>query len=434
MTGSPLHRRPLPLLSLVALLGAVACTEELATSNSCPGLCPEQGIPVQSVELQPVVLDTTIAGFPLLGTEPRLLAARSGDSLDTRIIFRFDTIPTSYQPVSGDAVAITEVIEPVLEVIVLRRGVSYVPGAATVAIYDVDVAGTDTSVTELAAAFTPERRLGEAVLGVRPTTDTTSVDSLRIPLPPARVLSAIAAGDSGRLRIGLRVEGSDARVSVPPTQARVLFRVAADTSIGRVAVQLRSRTPSGDTQQQIDQSAFRIVVAGTAPLPEATLGVGGLPGRRALLRFAVPSAIVDSSAVVRATLVLTQRPVAGYLPTDTAFVLPLAVTTNVGVADLPRRIWLASNAFNPYSGQPVLPAAPLRRMPGDGGTLEIPIAELVGAWRTTNALGFEPELVLALGTEGTSPVEIQFYSSEAAPELRPRLRLNYVRRVNFGLP
>lgn len=434
VTGSPHRRRPLPLLSLVALLGAVACTEQLTTSNTCPALCPEQGVPVQSVELQPVVLDTSVAGFPLLGTESRLMAARSGDTLDTRLVFRFDSLPTRHRLASGDSADITEVVDPVLELLVLRRAVSHVPGPTTVAAYDVTAAGDDTSTAELAAAFTPERRLGEAVLAVRPSGDTTSLDSLRIPLRADAVLAAVAAGADGRLRLGVRIEGSDGRVYVPPTQARLLFRASADSAAPRLVVTLRSRTPSGDAQLQIDQSAFRIVVAGTPPLPEATLGVGGLPGRRALLRFALPPAILDSSAVVRATLVLTQRPVRGFLPTDTAFVVPLAVTTNVGVADLPRRLWLAANAFNPYSGQPALPSDPLRRMPSDSGHFELPIAELVGAWRTTNALGFEPELVLAMGTEGTSPVQIQFFSSEAAPELRPRLRLNYVRRVNFGLP
>jgi hypothetical protein len=110
------------------------------------------------------------------------------------------------------------------------------------------------------------------------------------------------------------------------------------------------------------------------------------------------------------------------------------VTASDPVQDVTRRMLLASNALNPFTGRRVLSTNPLPLIPSDSGEVEIPIPELVGAWRTFNDIGFLPELVLASVNEGSSPVRVQFFSTEAAAELRPRLRVSYVQRIDFLLP
>ena len=432
MTGSPVSRRPLFLVVIAALLGTAACTEDLTTSATCPGLCPEQELNVEQVELQPVTEDTTIAGFPLRGTESRLLAARAGDTLDVRAIYRFDSLPRTYNS-GATPTPITAVLDPVIEVLVPRGSESLVPAGLSVEAYDVDIAGDDTSTTGLAAAFTAERLIGSGALPVRTATDTTTVDTLRIALTPARLLSKIAS-DSG-LRVGLRLaSASEARVRFSPTGVRLAFRVSADTTIARVTQEPLSKTPTDNTQLQIDLSSFTVTVRGTPAPTDPVLVVGGLPARRSLLRFAVPSAIVDSSIILRATLVLTQRPVRGYLASDTLGLQPLAVVTSEAVRDIPRRMLFATNTVSPFSGRPVLSANPFVVVPSDSGEFEIPIAELVGTWRSSNVLGFLPELVLASAFEGSSTLQAQFYSAEADPALRPKLRLSYIRRINFSIP
>ncbi|HEX6629652.1 MAG TPA: hypothetical protein VF048_01105 [Gemmatimonadaceae bacterium] len=433
MTGSSVLRRPLALLVAVAALGAAACTEDLTTSNTCPDLCPEQDLTVQQVELMPVTLDTVLAGFPVLGAEQSLLVARAGDSLDVRAVVRFDSLPSTYDDEQGDNHDITQVVEPVVEVLLARK-LATTPVAVTLEAYDVAVTGDDTSAAVLAAAFTPDRLLGTLVVPpVSARGDTVQVDTLEIPLDPAMLLQRIAAGEG--LRVGLRVSGADvARLPLDPSNSFLTFAVSADSGARRLALAQRSLTPADDPRLRADQSSFTIVVAGTPPPPPSVLAVGGLPARRSLLRFQLPPEIVDSSTVLRATLVLTQIPVRGYLTTDTLQLQPLAVTTRAAVTDVRRRMQLAANALNPYSGRPVLAVAPLPVIPGDSGEFLIQIPELVGAWRTTDVLGFLPELVLATPRESWTPLRAEFFSAEAPPELRPRLRLSYIRRVNFDLP
>ncbi len=436
-TGPSVSRRPsLRLTTLLVAAAAVAgaCSEELPTSATCadPLLCGEQSINVAQVELEPVTFDTTLAGFPLRGTEARLLAARAGDSLDTRAIYRFDSLPTFYRA-GADSTPVTQVLDPVLEVVAFRRGESYVPQATTVEAYDVAVAGDDTSTTELAAAFQPERLLGTTTVPVRAAGDTTSVDTLRFALPPALLLAKI--GGDARLRVGLRVApGADARLSLSPTSARVAYRASTDTAIARLVRTPLSETPVGQPQLRIDFSSFTIVIDGTAPDDPAAVTVGGLPGRRALLRFDVPAAIVDSAQILRATLVLTKRPLAGQLASDTLFLQPLAVTASAAVTDLQRRVLLASNPISPFTGRNVVPLAPTAVIPGTEGTVELAIPELVGAWRTIGNVGYRPELVLSSALEGASPVQAQFYASDAPAALRPKLRLSYIRRIDFDIP
>jgi hypothetical protein len=110
------------------------------------------------------------------------------------------------------------------------------------------------------------------------------------------------------------------------------------------------------------------------------------------------------------------------------------VVTSEAVRDIPRRMLFATNTVSPFSGRPVLSANPFVVVPSDSGESEIPIAELVGTWRSSNALGFLPELVLASAFEGSSTLQAQFYSAEADPALRPKLRLSYIRRINFSIP
>jgi hypothetical protein len=59
---------------------------------------------------------------------------------------------------------------------------------------------------------------------------------------------------------------------------------------------------------------------------------------------------------------------------------------------------------------------------------------LVKIWRAANPATTQRALILAIGAEGLNPAEAAFFSSEAAPELRPRLELTYVPLITLGLP
>src|SRR3954469_3167704 len=91
------------LFATAALFFSIAsCSENLDSSGVCKILCSQVGGSVQTITLDgAVVLDTTVESFSGLGTEPSLLLSQRGDTLDTRVIIRFDSLPETFTP-AGD--------------------------------------------------------------------------------------------------------------------------------------------------------------------------------------------------------------------------------------------------------------------------------------------------------------------------------------------
>ena len=76
----------------------------------------------------------------------------------------------------------------------------------------------------------------------------------------------------------------------------------------------------------------------------------------------------------------------------------------------------------------------LRLLPSNGGVRAI---EMVGALREWKAVGdttLQRAIVLRSSAEGASAPVVLFYSTDAEPSQRPRLRLTYINSVRFGVP
>ena len=98
------------LFATAALFVSIlSCSENLDSSGVCPVLCPQIGGEVQNITLDAVVLDTTVPALSGLGTEPGLLLASRGDTLDTRVVIRFDSLPATFIPAGDTARPITSV-------------------------------------------------------------------------------------------------------------------------------------------------------------------------------------------------------------------------------------------------------------------------------------------------------------------------------------
>lgn len=427
-------RRAAGLAGVFALALAAACAENLEGGAACPSLCPVTNEAVRDTVLDAVALDTALGDVPVAGDAPSfLLAVRPGaDSLDVRAVFRFDSVPARYAPSGGgDSVALTTVRSSVLRLGVDTATTYFgaararVPGAPlTLEAYDVDTAvGADTTQAALAALFRPARLLGAVTLPA----GTALVDSVRIPINTA----TFGARAGGRLRVGVRLVSTEgAQVRVYTARAQGVFAIVApvvrfvpatDTATRELATYLNSVTPSERTfaAAYVDQS-----VVARSPLAAAgtDLVVGGLPARRTLLRFDVPQRFIDSVSLVRATLELVQRPALGADPLDSVVVRPLAVLATGEVTDLLRASELsASNG---------IPTATLG--PAGEGLRELPVVQLLAGWRVLPTA--QRALVLRADAEGGQASAVRFYSIEAPAGLRPRLRLSYVPRTNFGLP
>ena len=420
------------LLALVALAtGAAACTERLDSGAACPALCPVENAAVVDTVIDAVALDSTVAGFPVPGeASTLLLALRPGrDSLDVRGIVRFDSLVTRYfPPAGGDSLPITRADSTTLSLRLDTTGTRFT-APITIEAYDVDIASaaSDTATAALTALFQPARRLG--TLTVQPR--TTALDSLRIRISDTAFVNRTQG--SRRLRIGLRlVSSAAAQLRVVTAAAggategpRLTYDPVPDTLYQPVVTATRSVTPTPSSIGAL-YSTFGIASVS----PRAALGtdlvVGGAPAERVFVRFNVPRRLADSTTIVRATLELVQRPARGLAATDSVTVRSQAVTATEAVTDVRR-------AASLLAASSLVATDSLRLSPSDSGRRVIAVVQLVRAWRALPE-GTQRAMVLRSAFEGSEAGEIRFFSSEAPAALRPRLRLSYIPRTEFGLP
>jgi hypothetical protein len=154
--------------------------------------------------------------------------------------------------------------------------------------------------------------------------------------------------------------------------------------------------------------------------------VGGLPGERTFLRFNIPSFILDSSTILRATLFLTQRPNRSSTTVDTIVLYPRLVTASEAVTDVGRAAELITpEGFNFDS---------LTAVSTDSGTRSIEIVNALLRWAFFTEQKAQRAVVITASLEGAVPGEVIFFSTEAPAGVRPRLRVSYSPRTNFAVP
>ena len=142
------------------------------------------------------------------------------------------------------------------------------------------------------------------------------------------------------------------------------------------------------------------------------------------------NSITDSTTIVRATLRLTPVPVAFGGSTDTVTIYAHPVSASPLVTDLRHAAMIVgSSGVGAFDSLFVSP----------GDTASVRTFELYGlvrVWGTENSLIAPPPraVVLRSASESTWPTEIRFYGTNAAPALRPSMRISYVPRVTFGVP
>jgi hypothetical protein len=429
MTGKLLFQnKRAVLLGIVAstLTIAVACSDNLDAGKACPVLCPEQVVALKDTMLDPVFGDTTVLGVPSIGNEVFLMLSSHGDTLDSRAIIRYDTITNTFTGASSTDSTITEVdsaelVVPIAPDDTLRRPTTPV----TIEAYDVDTAATDTVASILATLFRPDRFLGSKTFAPESLTDT-----LHIPISTDTVLDRIKNGT--KLRVGLRLvarPGFDIRVGSATGGLAVALRIKAskDTAATPVIVSPISLTPLNQLFLSGPLSDFSILVKGVVPGDPTLLSVGGPPARRTFLRFNIPAHIIDSTTIVRASLLLTQAPNRFVDTKDSVRVFPVAILSSPTVTDVSSLLQFIGNA-----GEFGLDSLSL--VPNDSGVRSFEIVGLTRLWKQQSATSAQRAIALLSGFEAQRPGQIDFYSTRAPVGLRPRLRITYVPASNFGLP
>jgi hypothetical protein len=405
-----------------ALFTAVAsCSENLDSSGVCAVLCPTVGADIQNITLDAVALDTTVNAFSGLGSEPSLILASRGDTLETRVVIRFDSLPTTFTPTGDTLQAIKTVdsayIQLRIDTLAIKGG-----GPYNIAAYDVDTTANDTSSAAILALFRPDRLISSKLLA---RSDLT--DSVRYYISNDAVLAKIQSG--ARLRVGLQVSGattSQLRIGsieggVPPV---LYFRATPDTTTHPLFVNPLSKTPSNDAIAASHLSDYTVIAKGPPPAPPGVLAIGGFPPRRVYVRFDIPENIIDSTTVVRATLLLNQVSNPLLDPTDTVRILPQLVLAGKIVTDPTKAAEIVADVSSDT----------VKVRPGDAGLASFEIAHAFSVWRAQKPDTLPRAIILKSLNEGNSPLEIRFSSSEDVSALRPRLRISYTSRVPLRIP
>jgi hypothetical protein len=405
----------------VLFMAVSSCSENLDSSGVCAVLCPTVGGEIQNITLDAVVVDTTVQSLSGLGTEPALLLASRGDTLDTRVVIRFDSLPAKFLPTGDTARPITSVdsayIQLRIDTLSIKGG-----GPYTIEAYDVDTTANDTSTAAIIALFRPDRLISSQTLGSADLKDTTKYF-----ISNAAVLAKIQS--AAPLRVGLRVTGpfsSEIRIAsaergFPPV---LFFRATPDTLTKPLAVVPFSRTPADDPIVARQLTDYTVIVKAPPAAPPSVLAVGGLPPRRVYVRFDIPSNIIDSTTVVRATLLLNQLSNPALDPIDTVVIVPELVLAGTAVTDPTKAAQITAN----------LAGDTLKARPGNSGLVTVEVARAFNVWRSQKPDTLPRAIVLRAVNEGNSPLEIRFSSSEDVSALRPRLRISYTSRVPLRIP
>lgn len=420
------------VLTLVAVIGAAiagACTEQLDAGAACPSLCPGLAVPIKDTVLSPILAyDTTLVGFPSLGSEDGIPLASRGDTLDVRGILRFDTLLQSYAPTGDSARPVTQVDTAILR-LRLNLTQSRLPSWVRFEVFDVDTTADDGNSAAVLSLFTSRR-----LVASRTVTRAELTDSLVVPLPGAWLLRKIQ--DTSRVRLGVRLVASGSvslRVHTVETglPAELRYYVSPDTAIHQVIVSLYSKTPVEPAVLASEYRDYALVARSAFPAAgPSAFSTGGVPARRAYLRFNVPHWLLDSTTIVRATLQLTQMPQRAYDAGDSITIFGQAVAASSLIKDPFRaaQILIPSGMFVTDS---------IRVAPADSGVRTLELNGLMQVWKTatdTSSTAPQRAIVLLQREEGLRGAEVRFYNAKSAAAVRPRLKVSYIPRINFGVP
>lgn len=415
-------------LAALLLIGFAACSENVTGSLGCPALCVDESATLRDTVLTSIVsIDSTFMGFPRPGESRDVTLITQGDTADVRLGIHYDTLPTRYQiPLASSDSAIRKVDSAtmifLIDTLVTKPTTPFVIDA-----FDIDTTASDTTTATLATLYRADRLIGSQSFAAA---DIKS-DTVRITLSNEVLFAKIR--DSLRLRVGLKVRGigntTKLRVLGSGFPPRIRFRASADTTVAPDTLFPKSTTPAGDLYGQSIFRLFPVYVKGLQPAPPAgILVVGGLSGARTYLRFAIPSVLLDSVTVIRASLQLTQVPARNKSATADSVsiyvqpVLASPVITDIGTAAT-------------FLGAPgTYGVDSVRFGARESGPRIIELVNLLRFWRVVGEANTTRSLVLRSPQEGNTPGELDFVSTKGLLASRPTLRITYVPRRGFGIP
>ena len=395
-------------LALLAAATVAGCKEQLTTAGKCPSLCP--GPHVQMVDTlltDAVVTDTSVRGYVGI-REASYLLASTEDTLRSVVLVRFtsmlgDTVWT----IGNDTPKVGRQDSVLLSMSVLQRDTAV--KQLKLVVYRLPAKfDTATTYAQIAPYFTDSELVDTVAVP-----DTLASGALVLRIADSLNVRAL---DSGIVSLGVAL--------VAPAKTALTFDPgrATASSAPLLAMYVHARAPLDTLTHVFSSSPFVSLFVMNPPPgqpPPRVLAVGGIPTSRATLRLNLPKAVVDSNAVVRATLLLNSLAPAGGFARDSFYVVAEPVVRDFGVKSV---LWPDSAV----SGQ-------VHLAQGQSGPVAIDIAPILRFWGTTQGDSAPRLLVLRVYPEGSTLGSATF-AGHAAGAAGPQLEVTYVKKYTFGLP
>jgi len=398
-----------------ALLAGVlaGCQERLTAPADCPALCPGGSSQVFDTIVGALPgLDSSFSGYVARGSGAALLVSNDFAASDDRAVYQFAAL--------GDSIRVRDTL----------RSFTFDSAAISLTLVarDTNVNGLRVYLYRLPPALdTTITFAGLAPLLAAPAL----IDSIQVPdsVNAGAIRSVLRGADVARLGLS---PGGDSVLAIGvamaadvPTGIRVgsIAAGSAATFTSYVTVDVPD-TGSIRNQSLVRSSVFNTFVTREPLQPaDSVLTVGGEPSSRALIRFGLPDAFLDSALIIRATLELVPaRPILG-LPTDRTLLDTRALLADLGAKSPVARPEVATEA--PFVVLDTVPAV-------QTDTVRVEITRLVQLWQSTRA---RPQAVfLKLQPEAATFTRAVFGSTRTPAIGGPRLRITYQRSFPFQSP
>ena len=395
-----------PATALVIALTTTACNENVVSPAVCPEFCPAATLEVfDSIIPASVERDSAFRGY-VMAYQSKQAQAAADDTVESNPIFRFQAFEDSIQ-LGGGFVDVPMPVEETdsfrFELILSRR---YLDTAGTevpeLPVYrlPVDIDSTTTQAdlepyfqdsTELAAIPLPDSVLRGNLIGVLPGDAFPTFEE-----------------DSNVVALGLGYRFSR------PGYANV---ITSDSSfLATILIRFAKIDSTDGTRVERSDTVIVDFDSYVHPPPPAidpnSLSIGGAPAGRTLIRANLPSGIVDSSSVVRATLILVPTEPVWGIAGDSVIVFAEALPFDLGAK--------SSIVVLPFDSTGL---GALRIPVGWTDTVRVEVTNIVRVWKSPSTL---PHTIsLRVLPEGGSIAEARFESSRS-PVGKPIIEISYV--------
>lgn len=392
---------------------ALACQDVVSVPGACPEFCPESAIEVRDTVLGTVLassVDSTAtgylnsvvpqgsyAGYVLPHEAEQMQVVGPGSPVQARalmVFFRFSGSYAGGDTSVRDTIRQTDSLRFTFNIVRRNRNVSGV----TLALHEIPIA---TDSANAYADMDPYFQDSTLITTVQ-VPDSLVYGPVSVTVLPGALRHFVE--DTLQSGIGLRIVSPDpAFVSLGPDtlnySAQILRFVQLDSSTGTTRV----------TRSESEALSFKTFVADTAAVsPAAGLRVGGIAGVRAFIKLNVPTRLVDSMVVVRASLLIPPTTSAG-APGDTFTLRVLPLGTDFGPKSP-----LADSTYGGYTRVAV----------GGADTVVMDVTRAFLLWRG-NAVVPHTVMLGALRSEESGSIDTFDLPDPNAPASRAILRITY---------